>query len=56
MFTNLPQPVEAELVDPSVAGVFREIAPRYLVREIFATKRDEAMPIEQLSCVSCFIF
>lgn len=38
---NLPQPVEKELVPPVVATAFRELTPRYLVRELFATKREE---------------
>ncbi len=38
---NLPQPVERELVPPVVASAFRDLTPRYLVRELFATKRDE---------------
>jgi regulator of protease activity HflC (stomatin/prohibitin superfamily) len=38
---NLPQPVEKELVPPVVATAFRDLTPRYLVRELFATKRDE---------------
>ncbi|HEX5226162.1 MAG TPA: prohibitin family protein [Bryobacteraceae bacterium] len=38
---NLPQPVEKQLVPPVVATAFRELAPNYLVRELFATKRDE---------------
>jgi regulator of protease activity HflC (stomatin/prohibitin superfamily) len=38
---NLPQPVEDELVGPVVATAFREIAPHYLVREIFSTKREQ---------------
>jgi regulator of protease activity HflC (stomatin/prohibitin superfamily) len=38
---NLPQPVEQELVGPAVSTVFREIAVRYLVREIFSTRRDQ---------------
>lgn len=38
---NLPQPVETELVPPVVATVFREIAPNYLVRDVFATRREE---------------
>jgi regulator of protease activity HflC (stomatin/prohibitin superfamily) len=41
MYANLPQPVEGEMVDPVVASVFRELAPRYLVREIFSTKREQ---------------
>src|SRR4051812_40048929 len=38
---NLPQPVEAEMVGPAISTAFREIAPHYLVREIFSTKRDQ---------------
>jgi len=38
---NLPQPVEKELVPPVVATAFREIAPNYLVRDLFATRREE---------------
>ena len=41
IYANLPQPVEAEIVNPAVASVFREIAPHYLVREIFSTKREQ---------------
>jgi len=38
---NLPQPVEKALVPPVVATAFRDLTPRYLVRELFATKREE---------------
>src|ERR1039457_4042137 len=38
---NLPQPVDTELVPPVVATAFREIAPNYLVRDLFATRREE---------------
>jgi regulator of protease activity HflC (stomatin/prohibitin superfamily) len=38
---NLPQPVEKELVPPVVATSFREIAPNYLVRDLFASRREE---------------
>jgi regulator of protease activity HflC (stomatin/prohibitin superfamily) len=38
---NLPQPVEKELVPPVVATEFRDLTPRYLVRDLFADKRDE---------------
>lgn len=41
IYANLPQPVEQEMVNPVVASVFRELAPRYLVREIFSTKRQQ---------------
>jgi len=40
---NLPQPVEKELVPPAVASSFREIAPSYLVRDLFAARREEAL-------------
>ncbi len=39
--TNLPQPVDKELVPPVVASSFREIAPNYLVRDLFASRREE---------------
>jgi regulator of protease activity HflC (stomatin/prohibitin superfamily) len=38
---NLPQPVEQELVPPVVASTFRDIVPNYLVRDVFATRREE---------------
>ncbi len=38
---NLPQPIEGEIVAPVVATVFRQVAPGYLVREVFATRREE---------------
>jgi len=38
---NLPQPVDKELVPPVVASAFREIAPNYLIRDLFATRREE---------------
>src|SRR5262245_12442645 len=38
---NLPQPVEKEIVPPVVASTFRELAPNYTVREVFATRREE---------------
>jgi regulator of protease activity HflC (stomatin/prohibitin superfamily) len=38
---SLPAPVERELVPPVVASVFRELVPRYTVREVFAAKRAE---------------
>src|SRR5437762_150192 len=36
---NLP-PVD-EVVPPVVAAVFRQLVPNYVVREVFATKREE---------------
>ena len=38
---ELPQPVEKEIVPPVISSVFRELAPNYTVREVFATKREE---------------
>ncbi len=38
---NLPQPVEKEIVPPVVASTFRELAPNYTVREVFAVRREE---------------
>ncbi len=38
---SLPQPVEEEVVAPVVATVYRQLAPNYIVREVFATKREE---------------
>jgi regulator of protease activity HflC (stomatin/prohibitin superfamily) len=38
---NVPQPVDEELVRPVVASVFREIVPGYLVRDVFAAKRED---------------
>ena len=39
--SNLPQPIEQEIVPPVVAGVFRQIVPNYLVRDVFASRREE---------------
>ena len=38
---NLPQPLEDEIVEPVVTSAFRELAPTYVVRDIFSTKREE---------------
>jgi regulator of protease activity HflC (stomatin/prohibitin superfamily) len=38
---NLPQPVDKALVPPVVGSAFREVAPNYLVRDLFATRREE---------------
>ena len=39
--SNLPQPVEKEIVPAVVASAWRELAPSYTVRDIFAAKREE---------------
>jgi len=38
---NLPQPLDQEMIAPAVSSAFRDIAPGYLVRELFSTKREE---------------
>jgi len=38
---NLPQPVDEQVVEPVVTSVFRELAPNYVVRDMFSTKREE---------------
>ncbi|HKW64768.1 MAG TPA: SPFH domain-containing protein [Candidatus Acidoferrum sp.] len=39
--TNLPQPVGEQVVAPVVSTIYRQLAPNYETREIFATKREE---------------
>ena len=39
--SNLPQPIEKEIVPPVVASAWRELVPNYTVREVFAAKREE---------------
>ncbi len=39
---TLPPDIDGEVVRPVVMASFRDVAPTYTVREIFATKRDEA--------------
>src|SRR6202049_4087427 len=38
---NLAQPVDSEIVAPVVSTAFRDLAPNYVVREVFASRRDE---------------
>jgi len=38
---NLPRNVGDEVVAPTVATIYRQLAPNYITREIFATKREE---------------
>ena len=39
--TNLPQAVGEQVVAPVVSSIYRQLAPNYMTREIFATKREE---------------
>lgn len=39
--SNLPQPVEKEIVPQVVASVWRDLVPAYTVREVFAARREE---------------
>src|SRR5208283_4095112 len=38
---NLPQPVNEQVVGPVVSSIYRQLAPNYVTREIFAVKREE---------------
>ncbi|HET6928992.1 MAG TPA: SPFH domain-containing protein [Candidatus Acidoferrum sp.] len=38
---NLPQPVGEQVVAPVVSSTYRQLAPNYITREIFAVKREE---------------
>jgi regulator of protease activity HflC (stomatin/prohibitin superfamily) len=38
---NLPQPVGNQVVGPVVSSIYRQLAPNYMTREIFALKREE---------------
>jgi regulator of protease activity HflC (stomatin/prohibitin superfamily) len=38
---NLPQPVDEQVVGPVVSSIYRQLAPNYVTREIFAVKREE---------------
>jgi regulator of protease activity HflC (stomatin/prohibitin superfamily) len=38
---NVPQPLDSEVVEPTVIAAFHEIAPNYIVRDLFSTKREE---------------
>jgi regulator of protease activity HflC (stomatin/prohibitin superfamily) len=41
MHQNLPQPVGEQVVAPVVSSTYRQLAPNYVTREIFALKREE---------------
>jgi regulator of protease activity HflC (stomatin/prohibitin superfamily) len=41
IYANLAQPLDSEIVAPVVSTAFRDLAPNYVVREVFAVKRDE---------------
>ncbi len=43
IYSNLPQPVEEEIVPAMVASVFRQAAPNYTVREMFSSRRDDLL-------------
>jgi len=38
---NLPQPLEQEVIAPVVSATFHQLAPNYVVRDVFSTKREE---------------
>src|SRR5579863_49557 len=39
--TNLPQPLDEQIVAPVVTSVFRELGPNYVIRDVFSIKREE---------------
>ncbi len=39
--SHLPQPVDSELVAPVIASAFRDLSPKYTVRDIFSARREE---------------
>ncbi len=39
--TNVPEPIEDQMIAPAVASIFRDLSAHYTVREMFAGKRDE---------------
>ncbi len=43
IYSNLPQPVEEEIVPAMVASAFRDASPNYTVREMFASRRDDIL-------------
>jgi regulator of protease activity HflC (stomatin/prohibitin superfamily) len=38
---NVPQPIEEQMIAPAIGSIFRDVAPNYIVREMFSSKRDE---------------
>ncbi len=38
---TLPSDIDSQIVAPAVASAFREVLPRYVVRQIFSTRREE---------------
>jgi regulator of protease activity HflC (stomatin/prohibitin superfamily) len=41
MHASLPADLSGEIVSPVVASAFRQVVPNYMVREVFATRREE---------------
>lgn len=41
LYASLPQPIEQQIVPPVISSAFRQTAPNYMVRELFATRREE---------------
>lgn len=39
--SNLPHPLEKEIVPPVVASAWRDLVPHYTVRDVFSAKREE---------------
>lgn len=43
--SNLPRPVEHEILPPVIANAFRQTISNYMVRDVFSTRRDEVRRI-----------
>src|SRR3984893_12516558 len=48
---NLPRSVGEEVAAPTVATIYRQLAPNYITREIFATKREE-LPLSASNAIT----
>jgi regulator of protease activity HflC (stomatin/prohibitin superfamily) len=38
---TLPEPIDTEIVQPTIGAAFRSLAPNYTVRDVFAERREE---------------
>src|SRR5215813_5475153 len=45
--SNVPQPMDEEVVRPLITAVFRDVTPNYTVKEVFASKRDEVRKLAE---------
>src|SRR5215510_5166519 len=45
--SDVPQPMDEEVVRPLITAVFRDVTPNYTVKEVFASKRDEVRKLAE---------